>query len=168
MNYMFVLKTNFPNVNVSCVGEENIYSNLVWLSGEILPSEAELQASYISASKDKMWECIKHKREFCMAGGYFVSGKWFHSDIPSRIQQLGLVALKENIPENLQWKTMDGTFILMTPELAMSIFVNTAISDTIIFRIAEVHNATMRSSTEDASNYDFMKNWPQTYGDSIL
>lgn len=97
-------------------------------------------------------------------GGYQVAGKWFHSDEFSRGQQLGLVLLGSNIPAGLQWKTMDGTFVTMTPTLAQQILGAAAASDTAIFAAAEVHKAAMEASTDPAT-YDFSGGWPKVFGE---
>jgi len=92
-------------------------------------------------------------------GGYLVGGKWFHSDQASRTQQLGLVLLGANIPPGLQWKTMDGSFIVMTPTLAQQILGAAAASDAAIFAAAEAHKAAMEASADPAA-YDFSGGWP--------
>lgn len=100
------------------------------------------------------------------SGGYKVNvagvDKWFHSDLISRSQQLGLVLLGANIPANLQWKTMDKTFVTMTQTLASQIFSAAAASDTAIFAAAESIKAGMLNST-DPANYDITTGWPVTF-----
>jgi hypothetical protein len=98
------------------------------------------------------------------SGGYKVGTKWFHSDQNSRSQQLGLVLLGANIPAGLQWKTMDGSFVTMTPQLASQILVEAAASDQAIFAVAEAHKAAMESSADPAS-YDFSAGWPKSFGE---
>jgi hypothetical protein len=98
------------------------------------------------------------------SGGYKVGTKWFHSDQKSRSQQLGLVLLGANIPAGLQWKTMDGSFVTMTPQLASQILVAAAASDQAIFAVAEAHKAAMESSADPAS-YDFSAGWPKSFGE---
>ena len=39
---------------------------------------------------------------------------------------MGLVMLGDNIPAGLQWKTMDGSFVVMTPSLAQQVFAAAA------------------------------------------
>ena len=55
-------------------------------------------------------------------GGYKVGTNWFHSDDTSRIQQIALTIMGANMPANIMWKTMSGSFVLMTPTLAGQIF----------------------------------------------
>ena len=80
----------------------------------------------------------------------------------SRIQQLGLVMMGANLPA-IQWKTLGGGFVTMTPALATGIFQATAQADTRIFAAAELHRAALAALTDfraiDA--YDFSGGWPE-------
>lgn len=112
-----------------------------------------------------MWSAIKAQRDLrTESGGYKVGTKWFHSDQKSRSQQLGLVLLGANIPASLQWKTMDGTFVIMTPQLAGQILGAAAASDQAIFAVAESHLAALEASADPAI-YDFSSGWPSMYGE---
>ncbi|HEY0845810.1 MAG TPA: DUF4376 domain-containing protein [Noviherbaspirillum sp.] len=111
-----------------------------------------------------VWDAIKSERDRRKAGGVLVTGKWFHSDDPSRIQQIGLVMMGANIPPGLQWKTMDGTFVTMTQALANQIFQAVAAQDQAIFAKAEQHKAAMEASANPAA-YDFSSGWPPVYGE---
>ena len=103
-----------------------------------------------------------HRDRLAATGGYMVNGKWFHSDQASRTQQIGLVLLGLNIPAGLQWKTMDGSFVTMTPTLAQQILAAAAANDTAIFAIAQMHIAGMNAAP-DPSSYDFSGGWPARY-----
>jgi hypothetical protein len=110
------------------------------------------------------WEEIKAYRSARQAGGVLVSGKWFNSDPDSRIQQLALVMLGANLPANVQWKTMDGSFVTLTQTLVGQIFATEVTSDQVIFGVAETHRAAMLASTTPET-YDFSANWPKIYGE---
>lgn len=117
----------------------------------------------LSELKTEKWEAIKADRDRrIQSGGYKIGAKWFHSDTFSRTQQIGLVMLGANIPANTPWKTMDGTTIIMTQELAGQIFATAAASDIAIFAAAETHKAAMEASA-DPSAYDFSGGWPATF-----
>ena len=116
-------------------------------------------------SAEKMWERIKAERNRRIeSGGYQVDGKWFHSDSQSRSQQLALVFLGTKIQTDLQWKTMDGSFVTMSPSLAQKIVEAAALSDQAIFARAEAHRAEMEVHSEPAS-YDYFCGWPTIFGD---
>jgi hypothetical protein len=110
------------------------------------------------------WEKIKAERDRRQSGGYLVASKWYHSDDGSRIQQLGLLMMGASIPANLQWKTMDGTFVTMTQALASQVFAAAATSDQTIFAKAEAHKTAMIAATDPAS-YNFLTGWPLVYGE---
>lgn len=91
--------------------------------------------------------------------GYQVNGKWYHSDTTSRIQQLGLVMMGASMPGGLQWKTMDGSFVTMTPTLASQIFAAAAAKDQALFAYAEtLIGQVMASNNPDAVN--ITSGWP--------
>lgn len=119
-------------------------------------------AAQIKADK---WEAIKTERDRrTEQSGYKVGTKWFHSDQKSRSQQLGLVLLGASIPANLQWKTMDGSFVIMTAALAQQVLGAAAASDQAIFAAAETHKAAMEASA-DPSAYNFSTGWPKVFGE---
>ena len=69
------------------------------------------------------------------------------------------------LPAGLQWKTMDGSFITMTPSLAQQIFTGAAASDQAIFAVAEQHRVAMEASPDPAA-YDFSTGWPKVFGEA--
>jgi hypothetical protein len=114
---------------------------------------------------DDMWLKIKAERDRRIQnGGYNVGTKWYHSDTFSRTQQMGLVMMGASIPANTPWKTMDGSFAVMTQTLAGQIFGTAAASDIAIFTAAETHNAAMRASATPHT-YNYLTGWPTAYGE---
>lgn len=131
-------------------------------AGTWVPSPARAEASRQAAAA-KIWEAIKAERDHrTQSGGYNVGTKWYHSDTFSRTQQLGLVLLGAGIPANTQWKTMDGSFILMTQTLAADIFAAAAAADIATFAAAEAHRVAMEASA-DPGAYDFTAGWPAVF-----
>lgn len=122
------------------------------------------------------WEAIKAKREQIKAGGVKVGTKWFHSDIESRVQHLGLKdkardllaaggAMTDRLQvggADIQWKTQNGTLIYMTAQMAFDIVAAVGVLDALAHQNAEVHKAAMEASTEPAA-YDFSGGWPAVY-----
>lgn len=142
---------------------------LAWLDAgnTPLPADAPDYMSDLTATKAWMWERIKQRRDFLSDfGGYsvVVDGvpKWFHSDQKSKTQQLSLVVAGASVPP-VEWKTMDGTFVTMTPALATKIFMAAFMQETSLFASAEAHKAAMEVLT-DPTGYDFTSGWPTTYG----
>ena len=128
-----------------------------------LPSKGWSDQVPMAKRQDVVWGKIKEYRDVLIqSGGYLVDGKWYHSDLMSRTQQIGLTLLGNNIPADLMWKTMDGSFVQMTPPLAQQIFVAAATSDTKIFICAEQHNAAMML-LPNPETYDYTSGWPSTF-----
>jgi len=116
--------------------------------------------------KANLWERIKqHRDDLTQTGGYRVGDKWYHSDVFSRSQQLGLVLLGANIPAGLRWKTMDGSFVDMTQALVQQIFAAAIVQDTALFATAEQHRASVEALTTvgEVAAYDWRSGWPDVY-----
>ena len=114
------------------------------------------------------WERIKQERDRRKYLGVKVGAHWFHSDDPSRIQQIALAMMGNAIPAGLQWKTLTTTpppvFVEMTPALAQGIFTATAASDAAIFAAAETHRGAMEAS-DHPEDYDISSGWPPSIED---
>lgn len=113
-----------------------------------------------------VWEQIKGKRDGVKSGGVKVGDKWFHTDDASRIQHMALSMMGAAIPAGLQWKTMDGSFVVMTQALAGQVFQGVALLDMQAFAKAEEHRAAMNAA-ENPFEYDFSAGWPQTYAEFV-
>ena len=124
---------------------------------KIVELEPEVIAANQAAKASQRWEAIKAIRDTkVQSGGYKAINKWFHSDTFSRTQQMGLVMLGASLPAGMQWKTMDGSFITMTPALAAAVFQAAASQDSLLFKHAEVLKAD--------SSLDINQGWPAVYG----
>jgi len=133
--------------------------NLKLENGSLIDSPFKLQTEEL---RQNSWAKIKAKRERVKAGGVKVGDKWFHTDDASRIQHMALNMMGASIPANLQWKTMDGTFVTMTQSLAGQVFQAVAVLDMQAFAKAEEHRVAMEASNDPAS-YDFDAGWPVSF-----
>lgn len=131
-------------------------------AGGLSLSAQDVAAARLSDQRALVWERIKARREAVKAAGVPLAGKWFHSDDGSRIQQLGLVMMGAAIPDGLQWKTMDGSFVTMTQTLAGQVFAATAARDVAVFAVAEQHRAALNAAA-DPLTYDWSGGWPATF-----
>jgi hypothetical protein len=166
INYMEILGAKFPGVQASVVGDPGIYENIVLEEGsDPLPSKEALKNAALDDARTTIWRYIQGQRDSRRIAGVPVAGNWYHSDDPSRIQQIALVMMGANMPSNIMWKTMQGTFVQMTPQLASSIFQSIIAQDTKIFAHAEYHRQKMITSTEEPYTYDYMVGWPETYAE---
>jgi hypothetical protein len=131
------------------VNPETNAEYLAWLSAGNQPEPADPPA------EDPRWTQLKSIRDQkILNGGAKVGDKWFHSDTHSKVQQLSLLLAGENLPAGIQWKTMDGTFIEMTPTLAQQIYQAQMAQEAAIFNICELKKL-------DDSPVD--QGWPEVY-----
>ncbi len=87
-------------------------------------------------------------------GGCLVQGKWFHTDVKSKQQQMALKEVGDLMPQGLQWKTMDGSFVTMTPALATELFFAQVTRESTIFAICE---------TKQGDSTPINEGWPERY-----
>lgn len=103
------------------------------------------------------WERIKQIRdELTDEGGCFVAGKWFHTDPKSKQQQQALRMLGASLPADVWWKTMDGSFISLTPEIVADLFAAQVQREMAIFAVAEAKRLDSTPINEG---------WPDRYVD---
>jgi hypothetical protein len=138
-----------------------------WIAQGNSPTVGSTSAAGLSEQKIDKWRLIQIERDRRKAGGVQVGANWFHSDDTSRIQFIGLLLYGANMPANIMWKTMSGSFVQMTPTLAQQIFGSIAAKDTLIFTIAETHKAQVyASSTPGVYNiFNGSPAWPLIYGE---
>lgn len=135
----------------------------VWLDPEPGDGSYVSQTRDLASERGLIWTAIKEERDRRkLDGGYPVSGKWFHSDTFSRTQQLGLLLMGANIPQGLQWKTMDGSFVEMTQTLAAQVFAAAAAQDQALFAHAEALLAEVNAA-QDPAAVDISVGWPSSY-----
>lgn len=92
--------------------------------------------------------------------GYKVGANWFHSDQTSRIQQIGLVMMGASIPAGLQWKTMGGAKVTMTPTLAQQVFAAAAVQDATHHAVSDAAIAAAAATP----NFDLRSiAWPEGF-----
>ncbi len=133
-------------------------------------------STLVAAAKGAKWDSIKAERDRRKAGGFKVGTLWFHSDADSRIQHLGLKdkardllaaggAMADNLTilgQPVRWKSMDGSFVNVTVQLAFDIVTAAGDLDARLFAVAETHRAAMEAAA-DPSAYDFSAGWPETF-----
>lgn len=136
------------------------------------PPLADVQAA--------VWRRIQDRRDTLKAGGVQVGTQWFHTDDSSRIQYLGLKDRARDLlaaggsmadpitilGKAVQWKTMDGSFVPITAQLAFDIVSAVGDLDAAAFAVAETHRAAMMASPDPAA-YDFSTGWPVVFVPSM-
>lgn len=113
--------------------------------------------------KNRLVEEVKSIRDRkLIKGGFKVNDKWFHSDTFSRSQQLGLTIIGGGLPNNIDWKTMDGTKVRLTPPMIQQLFANAMAQDNTLFAYAEGMIAAIQASPTP-EGVDLEAGWPETY-----
>ena len=138
----------------------SVWSRVAWyvVAVPIVP-DIDIHA----AERATLWEAVKAERDRRKAGGTLVSGKWYHSDADSRVQQLGLFIMGAAVPA-VQWKTMDGSFVPMSQALAGAIFAARAQADIALFGHAEALRAQIFAAA-DPRLVDIKAGWLPVYGE---
>lgn len=166
-SYVEAIGAGFPGISVYSNGDPFVYTNIHTDSDTPIPAQATLDAWISAQIKLDVWANIQAIRDTKTAGGILLpSGYWFHTDSASRIQYLALIILGNNMPSTIMWKTMSGAFVSMTPTLIQQVFAALALSDQVIFSIAEQHRAEMLLAA-DPTTYDFSTGWPTIYQETL-
>lgn len=144
---------------VQSVNQEPIYQ-----SGKIISLNNQISADEIKQTNQELvWSAIKDKRHNNTRGGVYISSidKWFHTDESSRIQYLALITLP-SLPDNLQWKTMDNSFIVLTRPLLTELTSAMLLKEQQDFMNAEQHKQRMMQA-DNPLDYDYSTGWSETY-----
>lgn len=137
---------------------------LKYVDGKITYTPPQIDhAALKKAQQSQAWELIKQKRYDNVHSGCYIKSvdKWFHSDEPSRIQYLTLNTLPK-LPPDLNWKTMNNTFVTMTDELLNELTMTLLQKEQQDFANAERHRLAMLES-DNPLEYDFSDGWSATY-----
>lgn len=133
-------------------------------------------APTLQEERASVWGNIKTKRTTIELGGVKVGAKWYHTDDASRIKYLGLFKMAEQVLAaggtgatvlqyggvDIRWKTMDGTFVNMTAQLAQDVYFAVIGLDFSAFAAAETHRVAMEAAADPAA-YDFSAGWPASF-----
>lgn len=151
--------------------------NTYWYNGKVetKPSEIhkwngtewvideEKRLALIKRQQDQVWEQIKQERTRRIVGGVYVGdiNKWFHTDANSK-QQYSTLQNQKTLPHNMQWKTMDNSFVTVTKELIDLIIYRIIEKEQHDFQNAEIHRFALEKS-EEPLNYDYSTGWSEIY-----
>lgn len=123
-------------------------------------------APTLEKQKEALNTRIKGERDRKYLDGVMVQSKWFHSDLESKQQQIALYTLGADLPVNVEWKTMDGSKILLTVELVAELFLAQISNNMAIFDKAELFTLDVASLTEETiGGFTFV--FDDTYTDSL-
>ncbi|WP_231103821.1 DUF4376 domain-containing protein [Eikenella corrodens] len=134
--------------------------------GEQWHIDPECAARLKAEQQDEMWERIKDKRYDNLRHGVYAKsvGKWFQTDDATRLQYLALAleSVTGGFKKPINWKTMDNSFLMLTPELLREIMQAMHDDEQADFINAEKHKAAMLKA-EHPLEYDYSGGWTANY-----
>ena len=134
--------------------------------GEQWHLDPECAARLKAEQQDEMWERIKQKRYDNLRHGVYAKsvGKWFQTDDATRLQYLALAleSVTGGFKKPINWKTMDNSFLMLTPELLREIMQAMHDDEEADFINAEKHKAAMLKA-ENPLKYDYSDGWTANY-----
>ena len=134
--------------------------------GEQWHIDPECAARLKAEQQDEMWERIKAKRYDNLRHGVYIKsvGKWFQTDDATRMQYLALAleSVTGGFKKPINWKTMDNSFLMLTPELLREIMQTMHDDEEADFINAEKHKAAMLKA-ENPLKYDYSDGWTANY-----
>jgi len=129
----------------------------------LLPAVA---AQIKEQQQEEMWERIKDKRYDNLRHGVYAKsvGKWFQTDDATRLQYLALAleSVTGGFKKPINWKTMDNSFLMLTPELLREIMQTMHDDEEADFINAEKHKAAMLQA-ENPLKYDYSDGWTANF-----
>ena len=134
--------------------------------GEQWHIDPECAARLKAEQQEEMWERIKDKRYDNLRHGVYAKsvGKWFQTDDATRLQYLALAleSVTGGFKKPINWKTMDNSFLMLTPELLREIMQTMHDDEEADFINAEKHKAAMLKA-EHPLEYDYSDGWTANY-----
>ena len=134
--------------------------------GEQWHIDPECAARLKAEQQEEMWERIKDKRYDNLRHGVYAKsvGKWFQTDDATRLQYLALAleSVTGGFKKPINWKTMDNSFLMLTPELLREIMQAMHDDEEADFINAEKHKAAMLKA-EHPLEYDYSDGWTANY-----
>lgn len=118
--------------------------------------------------QEDQWQRIQDIRDGRIGGGVEVDGKWYYTDGESKTRYLSLViAGPALMPPNIEWKTMDGSKVIMSHALALRIYIKAMEMTNVIYQYGEALKYDLYQATEPAQ-FNITVGWPQVYADTIV
>ena len=134
--------------------------------GERWHIDPECAARLKAEQQEEMWERIKDKRYDNLRHGVYAKsvGKWFQTDDATRLQYLALAleSVTGGFKKPINWKTMDNSFLMLTPELLREIMQAMHDAEQADFINAEKHKAAMLKAKHPLE-YDYSGGWTANY-----
>ena len=132
-----------------------------------LIKDGQLERLNLEKIYEEKWEQIKEIRTFKMNDGVLLQsiGKWFHTDPDSKQQIHAMVTANViGMYKTTAWKTLDNTYVQLTPLLLLLVYGAILENEARLFEIGKLHYVMLHTS-QDPANYDPTSQWPTTFSD---
>lgn len=142
---------------------------------EVYPLPAEEVAANQAAATKSAWGRIKAERDRRKYLGVKVGADWFHCDTDSRgqwermVNRVNTQGLVDSAGytiggQPVPWKTMTGSFVILTAGKIRAVVDAVELQEAIIFGRAEMHRVAMEASSSP-QDYDCTGGWPVSIED---
>lgn len=142
---------------------------------EVYPLPAEEVAANQAAAIKSAWERIKAERDRRKFVGVKVGTDWFHCDTDSRgqwermVNRVNTQGLVDSAGytiggQPVPWKTMTGSFVILTAGKIRAVVDAVELQEAAIFAAAETHRIAMEASSSP-QDYDCTGGWPVSIED---
>lgn len=124
-----------------------------------------LKDARLLSERSEAWDKIKEARSKSQKSGVYVGSlkKWFHTDEEAQRNYLFLKVVIDYAEfKPPYWKTMDGSFVLMTPDLYKNIVLQMFWKAQHDFKNAEYLNKQVNLS-ENPLEVNFNEGWSESY-----
>lgn len=151
---------------------EDVQVGWLWQGGEFVAPPAAPLAERQAAA----WERIKAERDRRKFAGVKVGTDWFHCDTDSRgqwermVNRVNTQGLVDSAGytiggQPVPWKTMTGSFVILTAGKIRAVVDAVELQEAMIFGRAEMHRVAMEASSTPES-YDYSGGWPVSIEDA--
>ena len=135
-----------------------------WIAAGNVPEPIAAVAPSRAALIADRWGWVKERRQRVTEGGVLVGAHWLHTDLYSRTQWLGMLVAGAGLPAGINWKTMSGDFVTLTPTLVQQVFAAIQAKELAAF----AHGEALRSAldaADDPRDVDIDAGWPASFND---
>ena len=143
---------------------------------EVYPLPAEEVAANQAAATESAWERIKAERDRRKYLGVKVGADWFHCDTDSRgqwermVNRVNTQGLVDSAGytiggQPVLWKTMAGSFVVLTAGKIRAVVDAVELQEAMIFGRAEAHRVAVEASSSP-QDYDCTGGWPVSIEDA--
>lgn len=139
-----------------------------WIADGNVPDTPATPAVDRAALLDALWSEVKERRRRCVLAGALVviggADRWFHTDLDSRTQWLAMRGDGDQLEAGIAWKTMDGSFVQLTPAIVTEVYAAIRAKERAAFVRGEQLWAQLNAAP-DPLTVPLDVGWPASFGE---